>query len=117
MREAGKGDKQRPTDKEKFDANYDLIFRKKADKAIQEITAMTKELYEPNKPKVYFTGEPKWDTTLFPGHEVAHVRAIDHYVWGNDTIRTSSVLKKFPDGSFETMNTLYVPIAQEQMGS
>ncbi len=28
MSDGGKGSKQRPTDKAKFDANYDLIFRK-----------------------------------------------------------------------------------------
>jgi len=28
-REAGKGDKQRPTDQEKYGSNYDNIFRKK----------------------------------------------------------------------------------------
>ena len=50
-REAGKGDKQRPTDKDKFDNNYDLIFKKKPktpeeQKAIIELTNMQKELYE-----------------------------------------------------------------------
>jgi hypothetical protein len=50
-REAGKGDKQRPTDKEKFDNNYDLIFGKKPkqspeQEAIIELTNMQKELYE-----------------------------------------------------------------------
>ena len=29
MREAGKGDKQRPTDHDKFSAGYDLIWGKK----------------------------------------------------------------------------------------
>lgn len=51
MREAGKGDKQRPTDKQKFDDNYDLIFKKKPktpeeQKAIIVLTNMQKELYE-----------------------------------------------------------------------
>ena len=51
MREAGKGDKQRPTDKDKFDNNYDLIFKKKPktpdeQQAIIELTNMQKELYE-----------------------------------------------------------------------
>ena len=51
MREAGKGDKQRPTDKAKFDNNYDLIFKKQPktpeeQKAIIELTNMQKELYE-----------------------------------------------------------------------
>lgn len=51
MREAGKGDKRRPTDQKKFDNNYDLIFRKQPktpeeQKAIIELTNMQKELYE-----------------------------------------------------------------------
>ena len=50
-REAGKGDKRRPTDKEKFDNNYDLIFKKQPktppeQEAIIEMTKMQKELYE-----------------------------------------------------------------------
>ena len=51
MREAGKGDKQRPTDKQKFDDNYDLIFKKKPktpeeQEAIVEMTKLQKDLYE-----------------------------------------------------------------------
>lgn len=50
-REAGKGDKQRPTDKEKYNNNYDLIFRKKPktpeeQEAIVQLTQLNKELYE-----------------------------------------------------------------------
>jgi hypothetical protein len=50
-REAGKGDKQRPTDKDKFDNNYDLIFKKQPktpaeQEAIIELTNMQKELYK-----------------------------------------------------------------------
>jgi hypothetical protein len=53
-REAGKGDKQRPTNKQAFDNNYDLIFKKKPktpeeQKAIIELTNMQKELYEKTK--------------------------------------------------------------------
>jgi hypothetical protein len=65
------------------------------------------------KPTVYFIGDVKFNTTMFPGHEVAHVFAIDHYIWGKDAIRTSSVLNKFPDGSFETMNTIYKPYTDD----
>ena len=46
-------------------------------------------------------GEPVFDTEMFPGHEVAHVNTTNHYVWGADNVRTSSVLQKFEDGSFE----------------
>lgn len=53
-REAGKGDKQRPTNKQAFDNNYDLIFKKKPktpeeQQAIIELTNMQKELYEKTK--------------------------------------------------------------------
>lgn len=66
------------------------------------------------KPKVFFIGSPVWDTEMFEGHEVAHVRTVDHYVWGNGKVRTSSVLKKNADGSFETMNTIYVPYTEKK---
>jgi hypothetical protein len=62
------------------------------------------------KPEVFFFGEPVFDTKLFPDTEVAHVRALNHYVWGRDKIRTSRVVKKNDDGSFETLNTIYKPI-------
>jgi hypothetical protein len=44
---------------------------------------------------------------------VARVSALDHPVWGKDTVRTSVVLQKFSDGSFETMNTVYRPLQKE----
>ena len=61
------------------------------------------------KPEVFFVGEPVFDTKMFPGHEVAHVRTVNHYVWGRDKVRTSTVVNKNDDGSFETMNTIYKP--------
>ena len=60
------------------------------------------------KPVVHFVGKPIFDTTMYDT-EVAHVYAEDHYIWGRDKIRTSTVLKKFSDGSFETLNTMYRP--------
>lgn len=60
-----------------------------------------------SKPVVYFKGTPHFNTTMFPGHEVAEVYALNHPVWGNGMVRTSSILNKDDDG-FETMNTLYV---------
>lgn len=66
------------------------------------------------KPTVFFIGSPVWDTTMFAGHEVAHVKTVNHYVWGSDNVRTSSVLKKNSDGSFETMNTIYVPYTEKE---
>jgi hypothetical protein len=52
--EAGKGDKRRPEDKNKFNNNYDLIFKKKPktpdeQQAIIELTNMQKELYEKSR--------------------------------------------------------------------
>jgi hypothetical protein len=49
--EAGKGDKQRPTDQKKYSDNYDLIFKKKPktpeeQEAIIEMTKLHKQLYE-----------------------------------------------------------------------
>lgn len=42
--------------------------------------------------------------------EYAMVSALNHPIIGRDRIRTSIVLKKNLDGSFETLNTLYVPL-------
>jgi len=65
-----------------------------------------------SKPEVFFTGEARFDTKMFPGHEVAHVQAVNHYVWGQEDVRTSSVIKKNDDGSFETLNTIYKPFQE-----
>lgn len=70
------------------------------------------------KPVVYFLGKPKffmWN----PTNEVAMVSfVINHPVLGRcHDVRTSTVLAKFPDGSFETRNTIYKPLASEGMGS
>ena len=62
------------------------------------------------KPVVHFKGEAAFDTEMFPGYEVARVYAVDHYIWGEDKVRTSTVLLKYPDGSFETDNTIYKPL-------
>jgi hypothetical protein len=63
------------------------------------------------KPVVHYTGEARFyevevdDSCM----EYARVRGLDHPILGEDDIRTSLVLKKFSDGSFETMNTVYRP--------
>lgn len=77
-----------------------------------------------DKPRVRFVGEPIfYVVVLAPLHqktygqyadeegyeEYARVYGLDHPILGADDIRTSIVLKKHDDGSFETMNTLYVP--------
>lgn len=65
------------------------------------------------KPTVVFINGVQFDTDLFPGYEVAHVQTLDHPVLGSGRVRTSEVLKKFEDGSFETRNTMYVPYKEE----
>jgi hypothetical protein len=63
-----------------------------------------------DKPIVRFSGEPSFFD--YPGGEelpVARVHALDHPVWGDDIIRTSVIVAMNEDGSFETLNTRYVP--------
>jgi hypothetical protein len=66
------------------------------------------------KPVVYFVGEPyywMWNET----NEVASLQAVlEHPRLGNcPDVRTSTVLQKFDDGSFETRNTIYKPATKE----
>lgn len=58
----------------------------------------------------YYTNELEDELTK---DTVARVNAINHPVWGKDTVRTSVVLKKFSEGSFETMNTVYRPLKDD----
>ena len=78
-----------------------------------------------DKPIVRFLGTPKFHRREITSpvllkeyekyldsegcYEKAIVYGLDHPILGRDTIHTSIVLKKHDDGSFETMNTLYVP--------
>lgn len=71
---------------------------------------------ENNKPVVYFVGAPSfwmWDFK----NEVAGIPVVlNHPVLGNcPNVRTSTVKQKFPDGSFETRNTMYVPAPKEML--
>lgn len=66
------------------------------------------------KPVVHFIGEPHywmWDAK----NEVASLYVVlDHPRLGACyNVRTSTVKQKFPDGSFETRNTMYVPATEE----
>jgi hypothetical protein len=60
-----------------------------------------------SKPVVHFAGTPIFYTGD-SGFEMAKVYGLDHPILGTDIIRTSLVLQKFEDGSFETLNSLYV---------
>lgn len=60
------------------------------------------------KPVVHYIGEAIF-YEVDEGVEHARVYGLNHPVLGKDDIRTSVVLKKFSDGSFETLNTIYRP--------
>lgn len=69
---------------------------------------------EINKPVVYYIGQPyywMWNET----NEVASLTfVLNHPRLGEcPNVRTSTVLQKFPDGSFETRNTMYYPATKE----
>lgn len=81
------------------------------------------------KPTVRFLGLPKFQRIELISEELreefakflddegcyekAIVFGLDHPILGRDTIHTSIIVKKNDDGSFETLNTLYVPVAEE----
>jgi hypothetical protein len=67
------------------------------------------------KPVVHFIGDAKfYEVDAGDGSvEYACVYGIDHPILGQDSIRTSTVLQKFSDGSFETRNTMYVPLPKD----
>ena len=67
-----------------------------------------------NKPIVHFDGEPHFWIWHDGKAEVANVYALDHPRLGRTGVRTSVVVKKFEDGSFETLNTLYVPLENKK---
>lgn len=81
------------------------------------------------KPVVHFFDTPLFYTVeLAPSYQniygqyadvegyVKHARVygLDHPVLGTDVIRTSIIVKNNDDGSFETLNTLYVPTTKEK---
>ena len=73
------------------------------------------------KPIVSFTGEAEFFSVFIRDEDkeeleldtneviVAGVYAINHPKLGRDRVRTSVVIYKFDDGSFETLNTIYKP--------
>lgn len=67
-----------------------------------------------DKPVVYFDSDPyfwMWNEET----EVASLNLVyNHPRLGYCyNVRTSTVLKKFEDGSFETRNTMYKPVTEE----
>lgn len=72
------------------------------------------------KPVVYYVGTPRfWNWNDDPTKPVATLPyVVDHPVLGTCVgVRTSIVLQQRNDGTIETMNTIYKPLAQEMMGS
>jgi hypothetical protein len=62
------------------------------------------------KPIVKFEGEPEFfDYYGGNKHPVARLQAVDHPVLRTGQLRTSLIIKRNEDGSFETRNTHYVP--------
>lgn len=77
------------------------------------------------KPTVHFTGTPTFHMVEITSpaireefkqyldaegcYEKATVYGLNHPILGRAIIHTSIVVKKHDDGSFETLNTLYVP--------
>ena len=68
------------------------------------------------KPVVHYSkSEDVRFHTYESGAEVAFVVALDHHRFPSGTdVRTSQVVKKNHDGSFETLNTIYVPFEGEK---
>lgn len=58
------------------------------------------------KPTVKYVGEAEFFSDTI-GNERASVYGIDHPLLGTQSIRTSRVIGKQADGSFETLNTIY----------
>lgn len=62
------------------------------------------------KPVVFFIGKPKFfDWAYKKDCQVASVYALNHPKLGERIVRTSQVMEIYDDGSFETMNTMYIP--------
>ena len=63
------------------------------------------------KPVVTFSGPARF--SYRGDNEVAKVYALDHPQFGQTVVWTSIVQKHNPDGSFETLNTIYKPISED----
>jgi len=65
------------------------------------------------KPTVHFIAPADFFVHTYDNDEeieLAYVYAIDHPKLGATNVRTSMILNLNEDGSFETLNTIYVPI-------
>lgn len=62
-----------------------------------------------NKPVVHYVGAPYFFLS-WTMDEHADVNVVDHPIYGEGNVTTSAVIVKHSDGSFETLNTFYVPM-------
>ena len=60
------------------------------------------------KPIVHYDGEAMF-LQAYDSSYYASVFALDHPVVGRGWVRTSNIVSKSGDGSFETLNTIYAP--------
>ena len=60
------------------------------------------------KPIVHYDGEPMF-VQVYNSDYYASVFALDHPKLGRGWVRTSKVISRNSDGSFETRNSIYVP--------
>lgn len=72
------------------------------------------------KPVVYYKGTPKFLNWIGdPDRPVARLPyVLNHPSLGDcKNVRTSVILRVLKDGTIFTLNTIYKPLAQEEMGS
>jgi len=55
-----------------------------------------------------------WGTQTFVVGDWAYVWVFNHPRLGETDVSTSTIVEVFPDGSFETLNTKYVPVERER---
>lgn len=76
---------------------------------------LSKEVNKDNKPVVTFFPPAKFfNYDANPKYPMASVFALNHPILGTLQVRTSLVLKKFKSGAFETVNTFYVPLKEQE---
>ena len=68
------------------------------------------------KPVVFFRDTPYFENGTHINKEKnvvpferAHIQALDHPKLGSIYVVTSQIVEKYNDGSFETLNTIYLP--------
>lgn len=76
--------------------------------SLRQTINSNKHLKQHMKPVVQFKDDAQFIS--IEDYEYARVYAMDHPKLGMGPVRTSIIVQKFDDGSFETMNTIYRPL-------